>query len=54
MDSKKNVKLRLRRFQYTFLLLMLFSPLNNCYIFAFSFGVTSTVFYLFQKLFKVA
>ncbi len=52
MGSRRNVKLRLRLLQIVFLLLMLFSLLNRHYILTFSFGISSTIFYLFQKTYK--
>lgn len=49
MESKKNIKKRLRRFQVIFVLLMLLCLHKKLYILAFSFGVTSSLFYIFQK-----
>ncbi|KAF1296205.1 hypothetical protein BAU15_10485 [Enterococcus sp. JM4C] len=52
MESKRKTKTKLKRLQYIFLILMIVSLIREVYFLAFSFGITSSIFYLFQKSYK--
>ncbi|ASZ06819.1 hypothetical protein K5E_09770 [Enterococcus thailandicus] len=52
MESKRNTKARLKRLQYLFVILMIVALIREVYFLAFSFGITSSIFYLFQKNYK--